>query len=198
MGLVLTLTINPAIDRTVMADHLVFEDRGYILARVESVGGRGINASRVLQSFGVKTSAILAAGGETGAKIREHLVNEKFPSDIVPISRNSRTNFTISDKQGLTIKLNEQGPLIDPAELEALKQLVERRIAKASWLMICGSLPPGVNSHFYNEVIAIARSRNVMTLLDTDDEALAHGLEANPAVVTPNQREAELFSAARW
>jgi len=78
--LILTLTINPAIDRTVSVDKLVFEDRGYILARSEAAGGRGLNASRVLASFGAKTVAILAAGGEVGTHIAEGLKDAGFPS----------------------------------------------------------------------------------------------------------------------
>ena len=189
--MILTLTINPAVDRTVLVDHLVFEDRGYILSRSDGAGGRGINASRVIHSFGGKTAAILTAGGDTGAKIQELLKNDGFPSHVVPIRSESRTNLTISDKQGLTVKLNELGPPLEQSELDALKRMVEVRIKKASWLMICGSLPPGVPPHFYCELIDLARASGVNSLLDADGEALLHGLESSPTVVTPNQHEAE-------
>jgi 1-phosphofructokinase family hexose kinase len=188
---ILTFTLNPAVDRTFMVDHLVFEDRGYILARAESAGGRGINASRVIHSFGGKTTAILTAGGETGAIMRELMQHEAFPTDVVPIKSETRTNLTISDKQGLTVKLNELGPSLEAGELMALTRAVEKRIAKASWLLICGSIPPGVPPHFYCDLIAIARAKGVHTLLDTAGDALLHGLEAHPTVVAPNQQEAE-------
>jgi 1-phosphofructokinase family hexose kinase len=189
--LILTLTINPAIDRTVMVDHLVFEDRAYILARSEAAGGRGINAARVLASFGAKTEAVLAAGGEAGEKIEKLLKADAFTSHIVKIRAESRTNLTISDKQGLTVKLNEPGPRVESNELKAVKKAVEGRVSKASWLMICGSIPPGVSSHFYCDLIELAHQHKVKTLLDTDGDALLHALEARPAVVTPNQHEAE-------
>ena len=189
--MILTFTINPAVDRTVLVDHLVFEDRGYILAQTQSVGGRGINASRVIQSFGGKTTAILTAGGQTGTSIERMLKDEGFPSDVVRIQGESRTNLTISDKQGLTVKLNELGPAVTDAELAELKKAVQRRIDKASWLMICGSIPPQVSSHFYTDIIQLARKANVKTLLDTDGDALLHGVESHPTVVTPNQQEAE-------
>ena len=189
--MILTFTINPAVDRTVLVDHLVFEDRGYILAQTESVGGRGINASRVIQSFGGKTTAVLTAGGETGTAIERMLKDEGFPSDVVRIQGESRTNLTISDKQGLTVKLNELGPAVTDTELAELKKAVQRRIEKASWLMICGSIPPQVSSHFYTDIIQLARKANVKTLLDTDGDALLHGVESHPTVVTPNQQEAE-------
>lgn len=189
--MILTFTINPAVDRTVLVDHLVFEDRGYILARTESAGGRGINASRVIQSFGGKTTAILTAGGETGTNMEKMLKDEGFPSDVVHIKGESRTNLTISDKQGLTVKLNELGPALEEAELAELKKAVKRRIDQASWLMICGSIPPGVSTHFYTDLVQLAREAGVKTLLDTDGDALLHGIEAHPTVVTPNQQEAE-------
>ncbi len=189
--MILTLTINPAVDRTVLVDHLVFEDRAYILSRADAAGGRGINASRVLHSFGAKTEAILTSGGKTGAKIRELLAADGFPAHAVEIGTESRTNLTISDKQGLTVKLNEMGAALNESELTALKTMVATHVQSASWLMICGSLPPGVPPHFYCELIELARKHNVQTLLDADGEGLLHGLEAHPTVVTPNQHEAE-------
>jgi fructose-1-phosphate kinase PfkB-like protein len=57
--------------------------------------------------------------------------------------------------------------------------------------MICGSIPPGVPPHFYCDLIELAHKHKVKTLLDTDGDALLHALEAHPAVVTPNQHEAE-------
>ncbi len=174
-----------------MVDRLVFEDRGYILARSEEPGGRGLNASRVIHSFGGKTFAVLTAGGEEGERLSTMVTLLGFRTDIVKIRNRSRANLTISDKQGLTVKLNELGPEINTDELKLVYKAVENAIKKASWLMLCGSIPPGVPAHFYNELIELARSQNVNTLLDTDGDALTHGLEAKPTVVTPNQLEAE-------
>ncbi|MEO7142229.1 MAG: 1-phosphofructokinase family hexose kinase [Bryobacteraceae bacterium] len=194
--LIVTFTINPALDRTVSVDRLVFEDRAYIQSRSEDAGGRGINASRVIHSFGGKTLALLTAGGSTGTKIEKFLAKSGFPAEAMRIKNESRTNLTISDRQGLTIKLNEIGPPISADELKQLYHLVEAVIGKASWLMICGSLPPSVPPHFYCELITLARKRNVKTLLDTDGEALVHALEARPSVITPNHQEAERLLGA--
>src|SRR5882762_8801771 len=103
VNLILTLTINPAVDRTVTVDKLVFEDRGYILDSSESGGGRGVNASRVIHSFGGKTLALLASGGACGAIMEKSLAGMGFPFEVVRVHSPTRTNLTISDKQGLTI-----------------------------------------------------------------------------------------------
>jgi 1-phosphofructokinase family hexose kinase len=189
--LIVTLTINPAIDRTVSVDRLVFEDRAYILDRSEAPGGRGINASLVVHSLGGKTLALLTAGGAAGERIEKMLGSVGFPFEVIRVRSESRTNFTISDKHGLTVKLNEMGEPISPAELVEVRKKVEARIEKASWLMICGSIPPGVSTRFYSEIVGLAKERGVRTLVDTEGDALLHSLDAHPTVITPNQHEAE-------
>jgi 1-phosphofructokinase family hexose kinase len=189
--LILTLTINPAIDRNVTADRLVFEDRAHILSTKESDGGRGINASRVIHSFGGKTLAILTSGGESGARLVALVRAHGFPVEVSPIRNEIRTNLTITDRQGLTVKLNEAGPAMDKQELDGLEKITVAQLKHASWLMLCGSIPPGVPSDFYARLIETARKKKVHTLLDTDGHALQHGIEAKPAVVHANQQEAE-------
>src|SRR5277367_3307107 len=174
-----------------MVDRLVFEDRAYILSRSDSAGGRGINASCLLQSFGASTMAIVPSGGPAGEKFTKLLAKWGFPVKVVSIQKEIRTNLTIVDRQGLTIKLNELGPLITSTELARVEKVVENNLATASWLMLCGSVPPGVPGDFYTKLIGMARARKVKTLLDTDGDALLHGVEAGPTVVTPNQPEAE-------
>jgi len=189
--LILTLTLNPAIDQNVQADRLVFEDRAYILSTSETAGGRGINASMVLHSFGAKTKAITASGGKNGKRFEELMQQEGFPVEYVKIKNNLRGNLTIVDKQGLAVKLNERGPLIQATELAKFEKTVVENLNGARWLMLCGSLPPGVPADFYARIIRQAQQRNVQTLLDTDGDALLHALEVGPSAVAPNQAEAE-------
>ena len=189
--MILTLTLNPAIDQNVQADRLVFEDRAYILSTNETAGGRGINASMVLHSFGAKTKAITASGGKNGKRFEELMQQEGFPVEYVKIKNNLRGNLTIVDKQGLAVKLNERGPLINASELAKFEKTVVENLNGARWLMLCGSLPPGVPADFYARIIRQAQQRNVQTLLDTDGDALLHALEAGPSAVAPNQAEAE-------
>ena len=189
--MILTLTVNPAVDRNLAVDRLVFDDRAYIVSSRESPGGRGINASCVVHSFGGTTAAIVPSGGANGARFEQMLGGCGFPVDVVRIKNEIRTNFTISDQTGLTAKLNELGPSVSGPEQDELARTVEQKLASASWLLICGSLPPGVPPSFYSGLVALARARKVKTLLDTDGEPLRAGVEAAPTVVAPSQQEAE-------
>jgi 1-phosphofructokinase family hexose kinase len=183
--------MNPAIDRTIAVDRLAFDDRASILSSKDSPGGRGINAAAVIHSFGGKTLAIIPAGGERGVRFEHYMQDCGFPVITVPVRNDIRLNLTITDRHGLTVKLNEVGPRLDHGEISSVEGTVDAQLAGAAWLMLCGSLPPGVPSDFYAQLILRARKRNVRTLLDTDGEALAQGIEANPTIVTPNQQEAE-------
>src|SRR5947208_7846100 len=104
---ILSLTVNPGVDRIVTVDRLVFEDRAYIESTTEAAGGRGINASRVLTNFGASNTAITTSGKEVGRKFEEQLQQDSFSKQIVRIRSNIRVNLTISDRQGLSVKLNE-------------------------------------------------------------------------------------------
>lgn len=189
--MIITLTINPAIDRTITVDRLAFEDRAYILSSTDTPGGRGINASSVIHSFGGETRAILPAGGSSGKRFQDALKKCGFPVTVVPIHNQVRTNLTITDRHGLTVKANERGPELTQAEVADIEKAVKSVLKGAGWLMLCGSLPPGVKPDFYAKLIRAARRAGVRTLLDTDGEALPRGIEARPTVVSPNQEEAE-------
>lgn len=188
---ILTLTVNPALDRITTVDRLVFEDRAYIESTTEAAGGRGINAARVLTSFGASAIAITTSGRDVGRRFEERLNEDTFGKEIVKIRNAIRINLTISDQQGLSIKLNERGPSLSTQEQDKLLKATEKLLPDASWLLLCGSLPPSVDNHFYTKLIESAAKYKVETLLDTDGDALLHGLEAHPTIVKPNQSEAE-------
>ena len=189
--MIVTLTVNPALDRTISVDRLAFEDRAYIDSRHESAGGRGINAACVIHAFGGKPLAIFPSGGNNGKCIEAFLCADGYDTLAVPIRQEIRTNLTITDRQGLTVSLNARGPQLEKAEVERLEKAVQKNLDGATWLMLCGSLPPGVPSDFYARLIGMARRKKVKTLLDTDGDALREGIEAAPTVVSPNQHEAE-------
>lgn len=188
--MIVTLTINPAIDRIVSIDRLAFEDRAYINSSRESAGGRGINVSSVIHSFGGETLAVLISGGDSGKRLEGLLGKCGYRIAVVPVQNEIRTNLTITDKHGLTVNLNEPGPQLGKAEVARVERVVRDTLDRASWLMICGSIPPGVPPAFYGKLVSMARHKKVKTLLHADGDALREGIAARPTVVSPNQQEA--------
>jgi 1-phosphofructokinase family hexose kinase len=184
--------MNPAIDRNVTVDKLVFDDRAYILSSHETAGGRGINASCVLHSFGMETVAVVISGGPAGKRLEQLLgTGCTFTPELVRVKHEIRNNFTISDRSGLAIKLNEKGPELSAAELSRVERAVKSHLKHAQWLMLCGSLPPGAPADFYARLVHRANRDGVPVLVDADGAALEAALAERPTVVTPNQQEAE-------
>jgi 1-phosphofructokinase family hexose kinase len=188
--LIVTLTINPAIDRIISIDRLAFEDRAYINSSRESAGGRGINVSSVVHSFGGETLAVLISGGDSGKRLQGLLEKCGYRIALVTVQNEIRTNLTVTDKHGLTVNLNEPGPRLGKAEVARVERVVRDTLDHASWLMVCGSIPPGVPPGFYGKLISMARHKKVKTLLHADGDALREGIAARPTVVAPNQHEA--------
>jgi len=109
---------------------------------------------------------------------------------VVRVQNEIRTNLTITDKHGITVNLNEPGPQLGKAEVARVERVVRDTLDHASWLMICGSIPPGVPPAFYGKLVSMARHKKVKTLLHADGDALREGIAARPTVVSPNQHEA--------
>src|SRR5262249_15255112 len=145
----------------------------------------------VLHAFGGDTLAVLVSGGASGKRLEGLLAGQGFSVAGGPIRNEIRTNLTITDQHCLTVNLNEPGPPIGKLRIAAGVRVIRQALKSASWLMVCGSIPPGVPATFYARLITMARVRKVRTLLDCDGSALREGIEARPTVVAPNQQEAE-------
>lgn len=189
--MIVTLTVNPAIDHTITTDRISYEDRIYVRSSFEQAGGKGINAARVIRGFEAGVVALATCGGGAGKRFAGLLKASGLPVTLIPIRQPIRRNLTISDLQGLTLKLDEAGPEISREEEQTIEAAVRLHLKDARWLLLCGSLPRGMNPDFYARLIQMAREQNVKTLLDTGGDALRLGLEARPTMVKPNRPEAE-------
>ncbi len=189
--MILTLTVNPAIDHTVTTDRISYEDRIYVRSSLEQAGGKGINAAQVIQGLNAPVLALAVCGGEAGRRFSELLNSTRLPVKLIPIRNSIRRNLTITDLHGLTIKLDEAGPELSREEERAIEEAVRNELDSAQWLLLCGSLPPGLSVDFYARLIDMARRKGVKTLLDTGGEALRVGLQARPTIAKPNRPEAE-------
>jgi 1-phosphofructokinase family hexose kinase len=155
-------------------------------------GGKGINVARALKRLGVPVVATGLAGGRTGTRIIEELTAEAILNDFVRIADDSRTSTAVVDPAGATYtEINEWGPHVEPAELEMMLEKLRYLSSGAEFVVLAGSLPRGVDPGFYAELIRELSKRQVPTVLDSEAEPLRLGLEAEPFLVSPNQREAE-------
>ncbi len=190
--MIVTVTMNAAIDRTLTVPNFQRGQRHRATEGLTLAGGKGINIARALKRFGVPVVATGLAGGQTGTRIVEALTAEAILNDFVRIEGESRTSTAIVDPTGGSYtEVNEWGPHVQPDELETLLEKLTYLSRGADYVIFAGSLPRGIDDDFYAEAIRELNRRGVLTVLDSEGEPLRLGTQAEPFLVSPNEPEAE-------
>ncbi len=187
--MILTVTPNPSLDRTYELPGL---DRGTVLrARTDRVdaGGKGVNVSRAVAATGHRTVAVVPLGGPEGATLARLLARDGIEAVGVSVDGSTRVNITLVEPDGTLTKVNAAGPEISPREAETLLETVRSRSADADWIACCGSLPRGLPSRWYAELVARTHRTGGRVALDTSGAALTAVLRERPDVVKPNAEE---------
>ncbi len=190
--MILTVTLNAALDRSVTVPIFHVGHRHRASDVVTLAGGKGINVARALKALDVPVVASGLAGGRTGTRIVEELTDEAILNDFVRIRDESRTSTVVIDPtSGTHTEINEWGPKVSAAELEMLLEKLRYLSQGAEAVVFAGSLPRGVDEAFYADAARELTRRGVRVVLDTDGEPLRLAVEAEPWLVSPNQLEAE-------
>jgi 1-phosphofructokinase family hexose kinase len=190
--MIVTVTLNAALDRTLTVPNFQLGHRHRASQGLTLAGGKGINVARALKRLDVPVVATGLAGGRTGTRIVEELTSEAILNDFVRIADESRTSTAVVDPTAATYtEINEWGPQVGPEELVILLDKISYLARGADMVVFAGTLPRGVDDSFYAEAIRDLNRRNVRAVLDSEGPPLRHGVEAEPFLVTPNQREAE-------
>ncbi len=190
--MIVTLTANPSLDRTATLDRPLA--RGEV-HRVSSVtvepGGKGINVARVAHYAGHPVRAILPAG--LGDPILRGLDELRVPYRTVSLAVSVRTNLTLTETDGTTTKINEPGPTLDATSVEQLAHLLVLESERADWVVLSGSLPPGVPADWYADLVRALRPWGGRIAVDTSDAPLlalaAQFPSAAPDLLKPNSEE---------
>ncbi len=190
--MIVTVTMNAALDRTLTVPNLQLDHRHRASASLSQAGGKGVNIARALKRLDVPVVATGLAGGGTGTRILEELSDEAILHDFVRIRDNSRTSTAVVDPMANSFtEIYEWGPHVEQDELDVLREKIRYLSTSAEYVVFAGSLPRGVDTSFYAEAIRDLNRRGIQTVLDSEGEPLRLGVEAEPALVSPNQREAE-------
>jgi 1-phosphofructokinase family hexose kinase len=200
MAVIVTVTPNPGLDRTLTVPRLVFNQVMRATASRLDWGGKGLNVSRALQALGVESVAMGFIGGATGHMLERGLRDVGISTDFVPVTGETRTNTVITfaplsagadaDAQRY-VKANEPGPTVRAEEVAAFFDRARERVRPGDLWVLCGSLPPGVPPDFYAQLTALVQASGAQALLDSSGEALRLGCTASPHLVKPNVVEAE-------
>lgn len=187
--MILTVTMNPAIDTRYQLDKLIIDDVNRVTPQ-KTAGGKGLNVSRVLLQLKDDVVATGLLGGHMGAYMKELMDEDGVPNDFVPTKGETRICLNILH-EGNQTELLESGPEIASEELEAFTVKFRELAAKADVVTISGSLPRGIDAGYYAELVKIAEDADAKVLLDTSGASLDAALESDvkPELVKPNLTE---------
>jgi len=190
--MILTVTLNAAVDRTLVVPSLTLGHRHRAPESIALAGGKGINVARALRALDVPVLATGLVGGRNGDAIRDGLAQAAIPFDLVEISSPSRTSTAIVDPTtGTQTEINEHGPVVSPEEAREFSRRLTFLMEYATAVVFAGSLPTNLDANFLAGLVHKAREEDLYTVVDAPPTVLKAALKANPSLVSPNQHEAE-------
>ena len=189
--MIVTVTPNPSVDRAFDVPELEVGEVNRASSTKVDAGGKGINVSRGLIRFGIRTVAVFPNGGPDGPLLLSELQTHGVPAHPVPVAGAIRSNITITDAGGETTKVNAPGPQLSDAEQSAILDAVATHLGPDTrYVVVAGSLPEGVPPSFVVRLSDLAAVHGIPFALDTSGGPLAAAVQAGGlAIVKPNDEE---------
>lgn len=190
--MVITLTLNPAVDQTLFVERLAVGDVNRAHDSQLDPAGKGINASRMADRLGWPTVAFGFLAGEIGEIAQRALDQEGVQSHFIHVEGQTRLNVSVVEGNGRrSTNVYGPGPAVGEQHLRDMREVLRFWLPASRVLVLAGSLPRGLAADTYAELIEMARGTGVKVILDADDEPYRLGVAARPHLIKPNLAEAE-------
>ncbi len=187
--MIYTVTLNPALDRFIIVEQLLAEDTTRILSETPYAAGKGIDVSRVIRELGGQSVALGLVGGYDGLQLEGLLINAGVVTDFTRISGETRTNIILREQaKGRQYAISAAGPEIKATEIGMFFQHVNQ-VRDMDYLILSGSLPRGISSNLYGQLILAGKKNGAFIVLDTDGKSLSESIEYQPTCIKPNAYE---------
>jgi len=195
--MIVTVTLNPAVDRVVVLYELRLGDTNRVSDGEIDPGGKGVNVSRVLRELGGVSLATGFVAGSLGHFVVASLDKAGIANAFIHTPGQTRQNLALVETRWHRhTMLNEAGPTTEPRFLGQLEQQLSRRVAPGDWVVLAGSVPPGIPPTVYAALTDLVHARGGLVCLDADGEPLIEGVRARPDLVKPNREELQRLVGA--
>jgi 6-phosphofructokinase 2 len=189
MQKIVTLTLNPAIDKSTTVKTLVPDKKLRCSEPKFEPGGGGVNVSRAIRKLGGNSTAIYLAGGYSGRHYRHLLEVEGVESCVVEIEGHTRENMIVVDEStNLQYRFGMPGPAIKESEWQECLDILERSRG-IEYIVASGSLPNGVPNDFFARLAAVSKKMNARLIADTSGEPLREAMNEGVFLIKPNLGE---------
>ena len=187
--MIVTVTLNPSIDRTLFVDDLKLGSVNRAELKAVDPGGKGVNVSRAVKAFGKETHAILVCGSFGSRWFAEKLSELNIAHNILLAAGVTRNNVTLVEADGTVTKLNEPGFELTDAIISEVKSSLSDLTLKNAWVVFAGRLNPGANSATYRDLATYVRKLGAKVAIDASGPELKAAIEMTPDLIKPNQHE---------
>ncbi|SCZ56170.1 1-phosphofructokinase family hexose kinase [Thiohalomonas denitrificans] len=190
MSAIVTVTMNPAVDLSGTAERLLVGHKTRCGTQVREPGGGGINVAGGIHALGGDALALYAAGGPNGNELERLLKDRGLKQQRIAIEGDTRNDLAIQEKAtGKLFHFVFSGPSLSEREWQHCLESVNTVEPVPDYLVLSGSLPPGVPADFYAYAARAATERGTRVILDSSGPALRPTLEAGVFLVKPNRKE---------
>lgn len=189
MSKIITVTLNPAIDKSTTVPVLVSEKKLKCTQPVFEPGGGGINVARAIKKLGGNATALYLAGGYTGTFFTQLLEKEQIYTQVIEIAKHTRENLIVFDSSSnLQYRFGMPGPVVEEKEWKKLLSILEQ-MDGISYLVASGSVPAGVPVDIFARIASIAKKKKIRCIVDTSGEALQLAASEAVYLLKPNLGE---------
>ena len=191
MKKIMTVTLNPAVDKTYTTQELIVGNVNRMRTVMKIAGGKGVNVAKVLRQYDFDVAATGFLGGYSGRFIEEELERRGAACRFVHVDGETRSNMNILADNGFVTEILEPGPVISAQKQREFMEQYERLLGECGMVVLSGSVGQGMDADIYETLTARAADAGVPVCLDASGESLRLGLRARPRMVKPNLRELE-------
>jgi len=187
---ILTITLNPAIDKSTTVDRFVPEQKLRCTAARYDAGGGGLNVSKALQRLGGQSQALFSAGGPPGQLLQELVRKAGLSFRVIETADWTRENFTVTETaSNAQYRFNLPGPTLSPGEAAAWLDTLATLDFRPAYVVASGSLPNGVPTDFYAQIARTVRQGGGRFILDTSGQPLVEAANVGVFLLKPNLGE---------
>ena len=185
---IISVTLNPSIDVTLWIDDMHFDATNRVLEETREAGGKGINVSRVVQTFGMPNLCLTVVGEDNSDEFAGYLEEESIHYELLKVQGAVRENLTLRNGDR-TMKINRKGPFLSVMMIGALMALIQSRMNEGDIVMFGGSLPENVEVSDYVELMMAVKQAGGRVVVDSDLLTLEDYRRVSPWLIKPNIHE---------
>ena len=189
MQKIITITLNPSLDKGITVKELVAEKKLQCSIPTLEPGGGGINVSRALEHLGSNSLSLYMYGGYTGNKLYDMMNATGVECRAFRINGDTRENMIVVDKlTNAQYRFGMTSPTLTEEEWQQPLRFLEENVG-FEYVVASGSLPTGVPMDYFGKVAAIVHKKGAKLIIDTSGEALKHAVKVGVYLIKPNLTE---------